>query len=459
MVWIRLCISCIVFLSAAGSISYGLTRLAGRIRRAGDPVLFLAGQKLTLILYWLPVSFACVCIPRISLENGVRACTGEFVCSSVTSMTVVFNILGTAWLAGFCLSVARDGIKICRLAKLLRGNVPVQDARYLELFEACRRRAGAGGVTLSQNDLLCSPITAGLVRKQVVLPFADYTDTELHMIYEHELMHIRNGDLPWRILALVTSWIHWFNPVVNLLMRDLDCAQEVICDLSIALDNAHYTKKEYAAFLVRLTDKEAANAYTTALAENKYQTIRRIEKMAATKSFVKPKRWMTGISCVGLAVMSMIPATAVSAEAARLQEDWLRAEEVETIAEPQDFSDTSIEEHGYDDGSVTEIDGSQETESHSSVVDWEKTISANTRYLYQYRNMSSGETIDITVKCDDRAITYKIGIKNQKTGEMVSVSGSGTLIHAFKISESGTYTAFFENNNNFPINILSAAVY
>ncbi|MEZ3464379.1 MAG: hypothetical protein K1W23_19935, partial [Lachnospiraceae bacterium] len=71
MVWIRLCISCIAFLSAAGSISYGLTRLAGRIRRAGDPVLFLAGQKLTLILYWLPVSFACVCIPRISLENGV----------------------------------------------------------------------------------------------------------------------------------------------------------------------------------------------------------------------------------------------------------------------------------------------------------------------------------------------------------------------------------------------------
>lgn len=459
MVWIRLCISDIAFLSAAGSISYGLTRLAGRILRVENPVLLLALQKLTLILYWLPVSFACVCIPRISFENGVRAYTGEFVCSSVPSMTVVFLILGIVWLAGFWLSVVRDGIKICRLAKLLRGNVPVQDARYLDLFEACRRRAGVGGVTLSQNDLLCSPVTAGLVRKQLILPFADYTDRELHMIYEHELMHIKKGDLSWRIFALVTSWIHWFNPVIYPLMREMDCLQEMICDLSISIDNAHYTKKEYAAFLVRLTDQNAGNVYTTALTENKSQTIRRIEIMAKTKSFSKPKRWMTGISCACLAVMSMIPATAVSAEAARLQEEWMRAEEVETIEEPQNHWDPTIEEHGYDDGSVVEIDGSQDIAPYSSTVDLEKTINANTRYLYQYRSMSVGETIDITAKCDDCAITYKIGIKNQKTGEMVSVSGNGTLRHEFKISESGTYTAFVENNNNFPIKISGAAVY
>lgn len=459
MVWIRLWISCIAFLSVAGSISYGLTRLAGGILRVENPVLLLALQKLTLILYWLPVSFACVCIPRISFENGVRAYTGEFVCSSVPSMTVVFLILGIVWLAGFWLSVVRDGIKICRLAKLLRGNVPVQDARYLDLFEACRRRAGVGGVTLSQNDLLCSPVTAGLVRKQLILPFADYTDRELHMIYEHELIHIKNRDLPWRILALVTSWIHWFNPVIGLLMRDLDCAQEVICDLSIALDNAHYTKKEYAAFLVRLTDKEAANAYTTALTEDQSQTIRRIQKMTTTKRFVKPKRWMTGISCACLAVMSMIPATAVSAEAARLQEDWLRAEEVETIEEPQNHWDPTIEEHGYDDGSVVEIDGSQDIAPYSSTVDLEKTINANTRFIYQYKDKSAGDIITIVTLCADSSVTYKIGIKNKETGAMTSVSGSGTLVHEFKVSGSGSYSAFVENNNNFPIKVEGTAVY
>ncbi len=456
MVWIRLCISDIAFLSAAGSISYGLTRLAGRILRVENPVLLLALQKLTLILYWLPVSFACVCIPRISFENGVRAYTGEFVCSSVPSMTVVFLILGIVWLAGFWLSVVRDGIKICRLAKLLRGNVPVQDARYLDLFEACRRRAGVGGVTLSQNDLLCSPVTAGLVRKQLILPFADYTDRELYMIYEHELIHIKNRDLPWRILALVTSWIHWFNPVIGLLMRDLDCEQEVICDLSIALDNAHYTKKEYAAFLVRLTDKEAANAYTTALTEDQSQTIRRIQKMTMTKRFVKPKRWMTVISCACLAVMSMIPATAVSAEAARLQENWMRAEEISVEIQPLD---DSVVQYGYDDGSVIEINRGLEYVPYSSKVELDMTINANTRCVYQYRSMSAGNSISISTVCDDTSATYKIGIKNKETGKMEWISGTGKLVYDFDIVESGSYVAFVENNNNFSIKIEGTAMY
>ena len=107
MVWIRLFISCLVFLSVAGAISCGLVRVARSFHRIENPGMLSVLYKTTLMLYWLPVSFICVCIPRIAYENGVKAYTGEFVCSSVSSMTVVFNILGAAWLAGFLLSVAR----------------------------------------------------------------------------------------------------------------------------------------------------------------------------------------------------------------------------------------------------------------------------------------------------------------------------------------------------------------
>lgn len=460
MVWIRLWISCIAFLSVAGGISFGMTRLAGSVRRDGNLLLLQALQKLTLVLYWLPVPFACVCIPRISFgENGINGYTGEFVCSSVSSMTVVFNLLGMIWLAGFVLSVVRSGIKMYRLAKLMKGNVPVQNARYLDIFEACRRQSGVVRVAFCQNDLLHSPVTAGLVRRQIVLPFADYTDTELWMICEHELMHIRNRDLPWRIFALVTTWIHWFNPAVYLLLGDLDCVQEMICDLSISIGNTHYTKKEYAAFLVKLTDQETVNAYTLALTENKNQTVRRIQKMAETKKFMKPGKVMLGLSGTCLAVLTMIPTIAVSAETAKLQEDWMRAEEVVTIAEPQDYSDPSIEEHRHDDGSVVEIDGSQEIEPYSENVDLTRTINANTRYLYQYRSMAEGESMYILATCEDSAVTYSIGIKNKETGDIVSVSGSGTLQYHFKVSESGAYTVFVENNNNFPIKMSGSAVY
>lgn len=459
MVWIRLYISCIIFLSLTGGISFGLTVLTRRFWHIENPVWLAALQKQVLILYWLPISFICVCIPRISLYNGGIGYTGEFVCSSVPSMTAVFNFVGIIWLSGFLLSVGRTCIKMRRLTMLFKGNVPVQDSLYLDIFEECRKQAGLVNVSLNQNDRLHSPITAGIVRKQIILPFANYTGTELHMIYEHELTHIKNRDILWRIFALVTSWIHWFNPMAYLQLSDLDCVQEMICDMSISIDNAHYTKKEYAAFLVKLTDQETVNAYTLALTRNKNQTIRRIQKMVTAKRFEKPRKWLIGLSGICLAALALIPATAVSAETAKLQEDWIREEEVVTIAEPQDFSDASIEEHRYYDGDVVEMDGSHETDLHSSTVDLTQTIKANTRYLYQYKSKSKGESISILADCDDSSVTYRIGIKNKETGDMVSVSGSGTLCHEFKISESGTYTAFVENNNNFQIKVSGLAVY
>lgn len=464
MVWIRLWVSCIAFLSVAGGISFGMTRLVGSVRRDGNPLLLQALQKLTLVLYWLPVPFACVCIPRISFgkngfgENGINGYTGEFVCSSVSSMTVVFNLLGMIWLAGFVLSVVWFGMKMYRLTKLMKGNVPVQNARYLDIFEACRRQSGAVRVTFCQNDLLHSPITAGLVRRQIVLPFADYTDTELWMICEHELTHIRNRDLPWRIFALVTTWIHWFNPAVYLLLGDLDCVQEMICDLSISIGNAHYTKKEYAAFLVKLTDQETVSAYTLALTENKNQTIRRIQKMVETKKFMKPRKVMLGLGGTCLAVLTMIPTIAVSAETAKLQEDWMREEEVVTIVEPQNHSDPSIEEHRHDDGSVVEIDGSQEAKCYTT-EELSQTINANTRHLYEYRRVAAGDMIVVFTLCDDSSIRYSMGIKNQETGAISSISVSGRTSMNFMVSESGTYTTFVENNNDFPIRVLEVAIY
>ncbi|MDE6916062.1 MAG: M56 family metallopeptidase, partial [Lachnospiraceae bacterium] len=265
MVWIRLCVFCILSLSMTGSISHVLARLAGSLPHRNNPVLRLTLQKLSLFLYWIPISYMCICVPRISLQNKKVVFTGEFMCSTVPTLTAAFGLLGGAWLVGFVLAVFRSGRKQWRLIRLMRGTVPVENPRYCALFEKYKKEFGLDGIALGQNDLLTTPVATGVFgRQQVILPFAAYTDTEIRMIYEHELTHICQKDLCWRLFALVTSWVHWFNPAVSRQLRELDCAQEIVCDLRVSTDNAHFSKKEYMAFLAKLAEQEPINVCTTA---------------------------------------------------------------------------------------------------------------------------------------------------------------------------------------------------
>lgn len=54
-----------------------MIKLAEKLLHLHNPLLLLTMHKASLALYWLPVSLACVCIPRISLENGVMSYCGE----------------------------------------------------------------------------------------------------------------------------------------------------------------------------------------------------------------------------------------------------------------------------------------------------------------------------------------------------------------------------------------------
>lgn len=61
------------------------------------------------------------------------------------------------------------------------------------------------------------------------------------------------------------SGVHWFNPVMNRQIQELDCTQEIMCDLGVSMGNAHFTKKEYATFLAALTEQENVSIHTMAL--------------------------------------------------------------------------------------------------------------------------------------------------------------------------------------------------
>lgn len=471
MIWTRLCITYILFLSAAGSLSYGLTNFFRKYKHslnaetAENPVPILILQKLTLILYWIPIPFLQIYFSRIDYYKGQKAYIGGFACVTTPTMTIVFNILTLLWFVGFLCSITKYIVEFIRLYNIERGNVPVDNSSNILIFEKCQKQYCTKKVTLCQNDLLSSPITAGFIRKRILLPYKSFTESQLSMIYEHELVHIQNKDIPWRLFGLITSWIHWFNPLIFLQLREMHCLQEMVCDYTVLsnqrLRKESFTRKEYAIFMTELSNNHIFYPGTSAFAENKSQLTRRIEAMANQNKWTKPKKWVIGLGCSCLTALTIIPSTAFAEGTARLQEAWLKAESVETEAEPQNLSDPTIEEHSYanDDGVIEIYIGDDEIMECSSCVNLDRTINSNTRIVCEYHEMAEDDLITITVKCNPSNAKYRIGIINKDTDKIDYITGTGKLIHGFEITESGTYSAYVENCDNSTIILEGAAIY
>lgn len=459
MIWIRLLITCIFTVTTAGSISFLGIILLQKVLKRDNPYLILALEKTSIVLYWLPIPFLWCCFVRIRYSMGSICYVGEFVCSTSRSLSRLFMIPALIWLAGAGCVLSCYLYKRRRLRRFLSGNVELKKEEYLTIFKEYQDDYKLYHVKLMQNDLLLSPITCGIREKKIILPFADYTEKQLRMILEHEMNHIYQGDLLWRRIALVTTWVHWFNPIVHMQMFHLIYQEEVVCDEEAGKGKKWYSQKEYAGFLAMLTDNGFTTPAVTSLCESKKETIRRIEAMIRNKGITQPKKWVMKAGAVMLAAAALVPSGVVSAKTAEWQEDWIRGEETVITLQPSDMGAELEAEYQTDDKKVKEIDLSSEEMPYANVVFIDQIINVNTRVLMQSHVMSAGGKIAINVGCEDDSLEYRIGIKNCDTGELYSIKGSGALTKTFTVPKNGTYSAYVENCSPVAISIKGSATY
>lgn len=69
------------------------------------------------------------------------------------------------------------------------------------------------------------------------------------MILEHEMNHILRGDLIWKKLGLLVTFIHWWNPLAYILLEKLILQEEIECDIKTCDNNTNFTPREYGYYL------------------------------------------------------------------------------------------------------------------------------------------------------------------------------------------------------------------
>ena len=211
-----------------------------------------------------------------------------FLCEHFTPIWLTGAALHFLWFAvsyfRFCRSLKQDCAPLLEheqaLLDNLRGEVRVA---------ACR------------SPLARTPMLLGLIRPRIVLPDAAITTRELECILRHELTHLGRRDLWYKWFTVAVTSVHWFNPLMPWLRKEISRACELSCDEGVirVMDDEH--KRLYGETLLALA---AANALpravpATTLCEEKKQLK---ERLLGIKKYKKATLLMVVLS-VALALL------------------------------------------------------------------------------------------------------------------------------------------------------------
>ena len=145
------------------------------------------------------------------------------------------------------------------------GNKEVSDIKILNLLSDCEEKLNIKTrVELSCNPLIDSPMLIGFFRPRIILPIGELEDKELFYIFVHEMIHYKQRDMFYKWLIQIVVCVHWFNPFIYLLEKEVNKSCELSCDekvLSVLDDKA---KREYGDTLISFL--KSSNLYKSSLA-------------------------------------------------------------------------------------------------------------------------------------------------------------------------------------------------
>ncbi len=205
---------------------------------------------------------------------------------------------------------------------------PVSDIERLDELSIVAEQSGIKKpVELCVNPLVSSPLLLGLFHPCIVLPRVDILEKDFRYIVLHELTHYKRCDMFYKWLVQVTVCLHWFNPLVHLMSREITKACEFSCDEAVLTKMGSGNAQDYGKTLLdamAAVGRYKENFGAVTLSENKHLLKERINAIMNFKKKSTAIRFLTGALtlCVmfGAAFVGVYPVdAAVDRTAGKLQ--------------------------------------------------------------------------------------------------------------------------------------------
>lgn len=143
----------------------------------------------------------------------------------------VTTILFYGYLAGAAAFLLYQGVSYALFRRTVRRwKRDVSRADYAAMLSDTAHDLGVSAPEMIVCEAISTPAVTGLLRPRLLLPHERYDVQELRYILRHELCHLKRRDMLLKLVLLAANAMHWFNPVVYLMLRQADEDIELACD-------------------------------------------------------------------------------------------------------------------------------------------------------------------------------------------------------------------------------------
>ena len=236
------------------------------------------------------------------------------------------------WLLGIIIALTVNLTGYARFSKYLKqANKPATDEENRILAALLN---GRNNVRLVRNRFVTTPMLIGILRPYIIIPDINFNEKQLKNILLHEIVHLKHFDIGVKWLTMIATSIHWFNPLVYFIKKEINHACELACDEAVIKDLNPIEKQAYGDTLISVVaeHKYPIGVLQATMSEEK-ETLK--ERLVAIMNHNKKSRLIIVISVVLLGA-AIIGAIALGASVGTVNDKppgiYISAEEVKTKA-------------------------------------------------------------------------------------------------------------------------------
>ena len=230
------------------------------------------------------------------------------------SANVVLSLI-VLWAIGAIAFAAWQMYCYCRFLKKLehtRTTVPISSEAAKQLSFIKEALGVKSNVRLAYSSIVRSPVLVGLWKPTIYLPKDNTINVD--MVIRHELIHLKRKDLWVKAFTLGASALHWFNPLVHILRKDIHIWSELSCDEEVVKEMSYAERKRYGETILSVMtgSRNLPVQFCASLSGDGKQLKRRLIMMLHVKKQKKKTMYLTITAVFLVAVISTSAAALAS---------------------------------------------------------------------------------------------------------------------------------------------------